>query len=156
MRLPVDAVDGPVSGVDELVAFLTARWDERERVALAAQAAAPGMWMRNGEGDLRSDGTGGNGYFATGPWDGGIDDAITEHMLLGDPASVLADIASKRAILALHGDSDFPYDPKSAGPGNYSWTAQCQGCYEDAPCRTVRLLAQSYAGQDGWREEWRA
>lgn len=70
-------------------------------------------------------------------------------------ARVLAEVQAKRAILAIHAESDFPYDPEN-GPGDYSWIARCQGCYEDAPCTTVRLLAQPYAGQDGWREEWRA
>lgn len=58
------------------------------------------------------------------------------------PERVLADIAAKRAIIALHDDqhecsdlsaSDWPY----------------------LGCQTLRLLASAYADRPGYRDEWR-
>jgi hypothetical protein len=136
-----------VSGVDELVAFLRAALDRDEQVAMGAQAAAPGQWRRTDEGALWSTDTGGNGYFATGPWDTGIGDQISEHMLHWDPARVLAEVKAKRQLLDLH------------SPGRSYREDElpvCGSCRKDRvyPCRVVRLLAQPYAGQPGWREEW--
>jgi hypothetical protein len=66
-------------------------------------------------------------------------DAIGSHIARHDPARVLAEVAAKRAILELHKNID----------------GLCDRCYMDrAPCETVRLLAQPFAGRPGWREEW--
>lgn len=43
--------------------------------------------------------TGGNGYFAAGRWDGGIDDEHTAHILRWQPARVLALTAALRSLL---------------------------------------------------------
>jgi hypothetical protein len=54
----------------------------------------------------------------------------------------LADIEAKRRILDLHSERM---------PG------ECDACNERQygyPCPTVRLLAQPYAGRDGWQPEW--
>jgi hypothetical protein len=62
-------------------------------------------------------------------------------LLHGEPLAprMLADVAAKRAILDLHKNID----------------GLCDRCYMDtAPCETVGLLAQPYAGRPGWREEW--
>jgi pyrimidine deaminase RibD-like protein len=57
------------------------------------------------------------------------------HIARHDPARVLADVAAKRAIVALHPCDD-------CGMGN-------------DPCSTLRLLAQPYAEHPDYDEEWR-
>lgn len=60
-----------------------------------------------------------------------------------DADNVLADIAAKRAILALHsGDDDWPCQ---SAAGNW--------VYE--PCPTLRLLASIYADRSGYDESWK-
>lgn len=76
------------------------------------------------------------------PWD------LIPHMARHDPAAVLRRIKADRKLIELHAESDFPYNPDD-GPGDYSWTARCDGCYEDAPCTTLRLIAEGW----GWAEE---
>lgn len=62
-------------------------------------------------------------------------------------------VKAYRAILDMHADSDFPYDPED-GPGQYSWTARCDRCYKTWPCPTLRALASIYSDREGYREEW--
>lgn len=64
---------------------------------------------------------------------------------------VLADIDAKRALIAEH-------DIEEPGT-DYQY---CRVCHDytrhdaaRAPCRTLRLLALSYAGRDGYKEGWR-
>lgn len=68
---------------------------------------------------------------------------LTGHIQANSPAFVLADIAAKRKLIDLHAEFDFPHNPDD-GPGDYAWTARCDGCHEPAPCTTVRLLAEAY------------
>ena len=70
------------------------------------------------------------------------------HIAKHSPAAVLRRIAADRKLIAKHAEIDFPYNPDD-GPGDYSWTARCDGCYEDAPCTTLRLIAEGW----GWTEE---
>jgi hypothetical protein len=99
-----------------------------------------------------------------------------EHAARHDPARVLAkvergrrDIVGKRAILDLHaGEHDcpemvtgtYPADwPAEAswGKAGERWAHPSVEHFEaDQPCPTVRLLAQEFEGEPGWREEWRA
>lgn len=80
-----------------------------------------------------------------------------EHIARWDPARVLAEVAAKRRILAMHAHVPPPGYVPGSGIG-------CQVCSRDPVggdlqpdgwCSTVRLLALPYAGRDGWREEWR-
>lgn len=86
-------------------------------------------------------------------WDADRDPTGTIPMHAGISPDLAADIAAKRAILDLH-NGDYPYDPDD-GPGNYSWTARCQECHSEEPCKTLRLLASAYATRPGYLEEWR-
>jgi hypothetical protein len=161
------------AGVNDLVAFVTARLDERER---AARAATPGPWeaqwwcvqtaydfdrpgyAHHGERVLiaRNSGTVGNRQ---------AEERNVEHIALHEPASVLADIAAKRAILDEHQPVKVTYwhipmcstctdpaadsidDPMgSDGP----WTPNAEH-----PCRTVRLMATPYVQHPDFRDEWR-
>jgi len=72
-----------------------------------------------------------------------MDPSAAGHIVLHDPAAVLRRVAAERAVLDLWGYSDehaeFPnYDGGHAG------------ALEDV----VRALAQQFAGEPGYREEW--
>jgi hypothetical protein len=73
--------------------------------------------------------------------------AGAEHIARWDPARVLAEVEAKRRILDEH-------DPS---PTTKTCCPTCRDYDEpiQAPCPTVRLLAQPYADRPGWREEWR-
>ncbi len=63
------------------------------------------------------------------------------------PAWVLADVASKRQILAEHVEG-------SVADGTPTGT--CRSCDNYAvPCPTVRLMTLPYAGHSDFRDEWR-
>lgn len=128
--------------MDELITWLRGVLDEDERLVLMLPRAE-WTWERNRAATLR-----------IGETDVDVSDVRwAAHIERHDPASVLADIAAKRAILGLH-NGDYPYDPDD-GPGNYSWTARCQECHSEEPCKTLRLLASAYADRPGYLEEWR-
>jgi hypothetical protein len=98
-------------------------------------------------------GTGGSGYFATGPWGGGIDDETAEHIARWDPARVLAEVDAKRRILDevvedatgldMSVDLDRRTRPRDEVTEPYLGDV------------LVRLLALPYADRPGYREEWR-
>lgn len=157
--------------MDDLVAFVRRCVDEDERVAREAPGPA---WVRAIERDGEpGKWRGVKAQLVTLPPDKphplvvGTEVArsdhywVAEHIALWDPARVLAEVEAKRRILDLH-----------APLADYKGRVQCEycaglchsrsglGCDDPAdamyPCETVVLLAQPYAGHDGWREEWRA
>lgn len=83
-----------------VVEFITARLDEKQRLA---EAARPGPWFASGgvlsaaAGNYRDD--------IAEIWDPnndhGDDEATTAHIACHDPSSMLADIAAKRQLLEL-------------------------------------------------------
>lgn len=93
------------------------------------------------------------GVVATGIED--IDETVGVHIARWDPAHVLAEVETKRAILGLHMTS---YAELDDGTRRYF----CQDRQSDpdfngdlwAPCLTARLLAAPYAGRQGWDEKW--
>jgi hypothetical protein len=145
-----------VSGVGELVAFVMRCVDKDERVALAAiqeHSDPSGRWALGGDIDdnVRPADPTGNDWVAVGPWDGGLGDATAAHIARWDPARALAEVKAKRRILDLHHETELESEPDHEPLG-----AGCAECaHFDWPCDTIRLLAQPYAGQDGWQEEWR-
>jgi hypothetical protein len=100
--------------VSDLVAFLTARLDEDERVARAATADnADGKWATGERWSVLNLEYEGIHVFASDdpkPPNPDETDPTTVHMARHDPARVLADVAAKRAImgLAVPGDIDQP------------------------------------------------
>ena len=73
------------------------------------------------------------------------------------PARVLREVAAKRAILAEHSPTSYPYDDEV---GDES----CTGCglggdeeYRETinTCPTLRALASVYSDHPDYREEWR-
>lgn len=96
---------------------------------------------------------------------------VAFHIALHDPASVLADIAAKKAILDLHGpiwrdigfnaaDEDGTYDTEAEIEvcvicvPRHSWYSSREAV-PTYPCATVRLLASACAARPGWQEAWR-
>lgn len=142
-----------MSGMDELIAWLRQQLDNDERVARAAQQCTPGRWHSTDEGGLYSDDTGGNGYFASGPWDTGVQDDVAEHIVRWDPARVLAEVEAKRRIL----DEALPLVTQVADAlddvADSQFSAPAREPY--VPELLLKTLAQPYAGWPGWREEWR-
>jgi uncharacterized protein DUF6221 len=145
-----------VSGVDDLVAFLTARLDERQAAAEAADrdlGGARGWWV---EDDVTvavpvSDGTGGTkGAFTVARTDFG-GRPIAEYIALHDPAAVLADVEAKRRLLALH--SPTPGPNPSCNTCFDGWAAVLEAA--NWPCASVRLLALPFASHPDYREEWK-
>jgi hypothetical protein len=125
-----------------IVAFLTARLDEDERIAMAAVGRAAEWW------------TTGPGY-PEAPEVNVVndrDDVIAfetsglyaEHIARHDPARVLADVAAKRAIVARH----------STGTGSLralGW--YCEVCNDG--CAELPALAAVYADHPDYDESWR-
>jgi hypothetical protein len=150
--------DAQVSDVDDLIAFLRAQLDEDERVAREAPGpewragverdGEPGHW-RGVKADLvlllpdapipMDHDVGSEVLRAEFVNDGkSAGRRAVDHAVRWDPARVLAEVEAKRRILDL------------VTPGDYF------GGFGEAYVQVVQLLAQPYAGRDGWREEWRA
>lgn len=67
----------------------------------------------------------------------------------GNPARVIADLAAKRAIIALHAD-DY------TDTGDIDTDAEiCVRCQEAWPCETLRLFASVYSDHADYRQEWK-
>ena len=128
---------------DDLSTWLRAQLDEDERVALAAAGCYGGdaVWRR---GTLVDPDYGADEFLhihdrtlaagLPGDDEDPLRVAELDHMARHDPARVLADVDAKRRILGV-------IDRMYAEPG--------------AGDSLVRLLALHYAGQPGYRDEWR-
>lgn len=127
-----------MTAVDELVAFVRQQLAEDERVAReVTELARFDEW--DAAGSRVDDEIGRSNWEVVGiarPPSVPAAKAISQHIARWDPARVLAEVEAKRRILDLH-----------APLADYKGRVQCE---------TVSLLAQPYAGRDGWREEWRA
>lgn len=146
----------------EIVEFLAARYDERERTA---KAATPGTWSADSTGtvcadaDLEPDGNGGEILPPGGPSEvaecyrnerPGERGHNAEHMAANDPAFVLADLAAKRAILGLYEQAcERVRNPVSAD----AWQAARVGQFELE--QVLRALAMPFADHPEFRDEWR-
>jgi hypothetical protein len=148
--------------VDDLPGWLSAQFDEAERLA---RAATPGPWLVAESGEVESVATFGTpGYeqrFAITRDSEGLSASIGEadaaYVANLGPSWRRADIARKRAILADHSVTD-------------GWDGEnldgriCERCCsedlsggregEPYPCWTVRLLAAEFEDGPGWSAEW--
>ena len=104
-----------------LTQFLTARYDEIEDLASTAE-----------HGDWYLD------Y---------ADDGVCDHFEQQSPTYVLADIAAKCGILAVHPVDNLGY---------------CMNCWSDrtpqssaAPCPTLRHMSMPFVDHPDYRQEWR-
>lgn len=165
-----------MSDADSLVAFLLAQYDADEHLARAAQKAAfSPNWDADGiRGDLYASSDDPQSGHVIAQADKGEADVL-DHAARHDPASVLADIAAKRQIVALHPHTTIRQDAGEARLRNMygpHWEKRlirldepyCDTCHvEDGviesddgrPCLTLRLLASPYASRDGYKESWR-
>jgi hypothetical protein len=124
--------------VSGLVEFLRARLDEDQRTAQAIPHRGP-FRLRPGADAIWVDSADDTLTVALVPIPA---EAMAGHIARHDPARVLADVAAKRAIAALHPDS--------------GWNSECQaGCIEGWPCRTLLYLAAPYADHPDYDEAWR-
>jgi len=124
----------------DLVAFLNARYDEEEAQAdVAAQHQKPD-WscpatcvVDLGE-DLLS-----------------IDDReVAYHIVLHDPARVLAEVEANRRTLDLHF-----IQSGTGGTWDTDPPAICNECGTPHPCETVRLRGLPHADHEDYRQEWK-
>lgn len=147
--------------MSDLIAWLRGCLDDEERVARAASTENGPTWYVGGERDVLADNPSDTPYVACGPWGGGIDAATADHIARHDPARVLAEVDAKRRILDEHGASGGTCRTCCGEPDReVRWDGEEEAVEwaradKPWPCPTVRLLAQPYAGRDGWREEWR-
>jgi hypothetical protein len=134
--------------MSELVEWLHACLDEDERVARAVKPLGV-VYVMGGEAvdhefiHARFVVAGEDGYPTRQ-----TDREAQAHFARWDPTRVLAEVDAKRRILDLH-DSDGGHECAGGSDSYGSVTVY------DAPCPTVRLLALPYAGQPGYRDEWR-
>jgi hypothetical protein len=120
--------------VTTLAEFLEARYAEREAAAKAAKRDESGNWLASVDGEVFAD------------EDRYVCSAIevdATHIMLSDPASVLADIAAKRRLLKLH----------SAEPGQHP--GFCWHDKHELPCPTQRLLGAPFAAHPDYQEGWK-
>lgn len=125
--------------MDDLVQFLRARLDEEQT---EAEAASPGPWTVNAEGDevLAVDGIAVADGFALS---GRQLRATTAHIARHDPDAVLRRVEAWRRLLfqfEQRGNSVRAVVAPSSG-----------GVWDDM----LRLLALPYADHDDYRPEWR-
>lgn len=148
--------------MDDLTAFLNARYDEAERMARAASMAKPDgeEWHADAEPEVWGPGAGTAVLRANGgPLAMAIGSYAADHIAACDPKHRVADIALKRAILAAHQPeppSKYGTDvPRCAacltrrGGWNEDWRA------DPWPCATVRQLGTEFSGHPGYRDDWR-
>jgi hypothetical protein len=132
-----------VTGMDELVAYLRRALDEDERVAREADS---GRWLPEDKGitfEYRADDFHGGEAQARLVAD---TRANQRHIANWDPARVLAEVEAKRRIL------DCLTSPTGELIG---WMVYGGGKAQVDAAYLAKLLAQPYAGGEGWREEWR-
>lgn len=119
---------------DDLVAFLTARLDERERDAIAAAGKLGPDWYYDSEhacvASRRE-----HDLVATGSQDH-LEPERGAHIARHDPARVLRDVAAKRHLID---DTHWGGGPET----------------EDAYHYTLSIVATAYADHPDYREEWR-
>lgn len=128
-----------MTGVDEMLAFLRLCLDEDERVWREAFGDPTELNLAEH-------------YFGPGVR------ALLERQL--------AEVEAKRRILDEHQPVTVTYwptpmcgicaDPDAVAVDDPMGSGEPWTPNQTWPCRTIRLLAQPYAGQPGWREEWRA
>lgn len=125
-------------GVDDLITWLREQVDDDERAI-----------RRLAEGYRRYVCDDGHVEEPIEKWSDGTDRLPNHHntwLLIHDQAERLAEVEAKRRILDEHFECSLP---------NGIMAGTCTTCDNYAwPCPTVRLLAQPYAGRDGWQDEW--
>lgn len=122
----------------DIVEFLTARLRDDQAHADQAAKFAGREWSELWSGAVET----ADDMFITN------DSGVSRHIERYDPARVLADVAAKQAILALHAPTD-------DDPGGPPYCIECQR-YDGAgkPCPTILLLAAPYADHPDYDPAW--
>lgn len=140
----------------DIVAFLTARYDEDERDARATmEPGETGAWafVQARDGELKViDGLG----WTVADWLDGQPWPVGPHIARHDPARVLRKVAAERAILAAHDTVEVP-NIEDTGRIN-----ACTTCGETQdhwyatpwPCDTLKHLAAVYADHPDYDPAW--
>jgi Family of unknown function (DUF6221) len=136
--------------VSDLAAFLRARLDEDEAIALAAcgHDGRQAIWVLRGHesdtGMIRE----GNGGAVVVYDEGSPDEAEAAHIARHDPARVLREVAAGRAILELHdGAHECPVYDHNGDIDNCGWV-------DDGDCPTKRHLAAVYSDHPDYDPGW--
>jgi hypothetical protein len=140
----------------ELIEWLRAQLAEDERMALACILDnGGGRWALDRQRAFSEPALADGGVRIISGWSGAL-----PHIANWDPARVLTEVNTRRALLDLHAPRA---DQDHAG------STVCDHCHDlchsrsglgcdspDAPypCETVSLYAQLYAGREGWQNEW--
>lgn len=131
----------------DIAAFLNARLDEDEAIARAVDdnsAPFDGQWKNDNNVALRTYNDWVLAYKPNAePWRTGVLDHIARH----DPARVLAEVATKRAIVGLWRHADAAYQRDEYDPE--------QGAAESALSDVLVHLALPYADHPDYDESWR-
>lgn len=149
--------------MSEIADFLRARYQER-RAVIEAMPRGPWTWVKveggtdtyeclgGPDGEVLSSGDA-EGYRS---W---IDkhDALDGFLAVVQPEELLADLDAKLALVREHDPDSWSGENPSECPTCSRTTYDPQQPYErePSPCRTLRILAQPFAGQPGHKgEEW--
>lgn len=131
-----------------LAEFLSARLDEREAAAKAATRNESGYWLASVDGEVFADA---DRFVCSAA------EADATHIMLNDPASVLRDIAAKRAVLAEYNRALAAQDKMLASPaGDKSVTYEWENGRACALLLALRGFAAADSGHPDYREEWRS
>lgn len=115
-----------------LVAFLGARYAEREAVARDVDLRAAGSSWYSASDLERSHNEGG----------AGLTDFDARFIVQNNPTYVLADLKAKRQILTAH--AEHVRDPDFCRTCGKTW----------GPCETKRALAAPFVDHPEYREDW--
>ena len=139
--------------MNDLVAFINARYDEREKVANAADGA---RWEAQGGAvwDERN-GSVVAGFTRVYPECAiEMDEGDTRHIALNDPAAALADIAMKRRILELWEDPAEVRHPTDRHDSRDWSEVDEQVAAAEAIDHVVRLLASEFDTHPDYQKGW--
>lgn len=165
----------------DIVAFLTARLDERQAAAEAAQAVDPGPWSVSASDQGSTNERSGHGAALViaadevALWDCEGSNTLcmtaptANHVASNDPARVLAHVKAMRQLLGLHGVETLSLPPSSYElPEGFAgeFMGYCQLCsdidgteglntyYEPWPCPSVCILANIDADHPDFNPAW--
>lgn len=153
----------------DLVAFLTARLDEIEHaLGHLPKRANESTWQIKQQGVSAQGGSRGHsvpwaietrrdehGWFVAERMNRSIAEYIAR---VADPSRVLAEVAAKRAILAIHSTPHTVVDAfcvEEGGDCTHAGESRCAPCGYDDGCPTVHHLAAPYATHPDFDPAWR-